>query len=78
MLKFQNANEMLGCQEILDTPQFEFKRHVYCFKSKTDLCRRGGEELKAVNFRCEEERHNISVFYNPEKIRYIETGYSSS
>jgi hypothetical protein len=77
MLQFKCPEEILNCPEVKNEKEIVFKGNVYSFKRQNSGCERGvlKEVLQARTFRCDSESHELTVLFNDNELRYVETGY---
>lgn len=77
MLAFNNSTEILNRLEVTEATEFTLENKKYSYVRTNHNVQRGEfDNLTCVNFRNEEERHNVGVFYLENQIHYVETGYS--
>jgi hypothetical protein len=77
MLNFKYTNDIFTSFEVTGVEHFIFEGREYSLIHSNKNVKRGFyNNLSCITFRNEEERHNISIFYQRKNIKYVETGYS--
>lgn len=77
MLSFNNSNEILDHFEVTKASEFTLENNKYSYVRTNQNVQRGEfDNLTCVNFKNEEERHVVAVFYSENQIHFVETSYS--
>lgn len=77
MIVAENMEQLMNVKKssVLNEVLFEGMKFVFIHENE-NVQRGKHDNLTAITYRNEEERKNLTLFYNDEIMEFVETGYS--